>query len=380
MYGKNSSRIIDVNANHLHVMGCAFKEDSMIDQKVEKRKRTFSDKAIPMVGLLVFLYLLFQILRTVAPEIKIDISKLLILKTVFLSILFEAFPFILIGIFVSSIIQVVIPSRFLDRIFSKNKILGFTAALFSGVIFPVCDCATVPVAARLMKKGVPAPIAITFLLAAPIVNPIVILSPLYAFPGYPFIAVFRVITGLLVAFFTGLIFTLLPKGKTADYFKHIETKGHDHHHEHHEHNHGNEHLSVFEAVLTHAAEEFFEGGGYLIAGAALSSVIQVYVPKGVMTYLGTNSVISLLLMMLAAFILSICSTSDAFIGRSFASSIPIASVMGFMVLGPMLDIKNLFMLFGNFRKSFVIKFVIVILITAFVVLMTITKFLFRWWA
>jgi uncharacterized membrane protein YraQ (UPF0718 family) len=140
------------------------------------------------------------------------------------------------------------------------------------------------------------------------------------------------------------------------------------------------HASGFEAVLTHAAGEFFEVGGYLIAGAALSSVIQVFVPKGIMTGLGASSVLSLLLMMLAAFILSICSTSDAFIARSFANSIPITSVMGFMVLGPMLDLKNLFMLFGSFKKGFVVKLVIGILITSLIVLMTVTKLLFRWWS
>jgi Predicted permeases len=334
---------------------------------------------ILMIGLLVLLYLTFQILHAFAPAIKTEMSQLLRLKTVFLSILFEAFPFILIGIFVSSIIQEVIPAQFLDRIFSKNKALGFMAALLFGAVFPVCDCATVPVAARLMKKGVPVPVAVTFLLSAPIVNPIVILSTFYAFPGYPFIAAFRVITGLLVALVTGLLFTLLPAYKTDGYLKHLEAKGHDHRHEQREHEE-NGRLSVFEAVLTHAAEEFFEVGGYLIAGAALSSVIQVCVPKDVMTGLGANGILSLLLMMLAAFVLSICSTSDAFIARSFAGNIPIASVMGFMVLGPMLDLKNLFMLFGNFKKGFVFRLVAAILITSFIILATVTKLLFRWWA
>jgi uncharacterized protein len=347
----------------------------MSDQKIKKNQRPLSEKMIFVFCLIVLIYIMFQVFRELSPYIKINVSQLLVLKTIFLSILFEAFPFVLIGIFVSSIIQILIPSHIFDSILCKNKALGFAAALFSGVLFPVCDCATVPVAARLMKKGVPAPIAVTFLLAAPIVNPIVILSTYYAFPGYPFIAVYRVITGLLVAFLTGILFMLFPESKKASYIKNVKTSDHDCcHHEHEEHSSG------FQAVFIHAAGEFFEVGGYLIAGAALSSIIQVFVPKDIMVNLGSNSVLSLLVMMLAAFILSICSTSDAFIARSFAGSIPIASVMGFMVLGPMLDLKNLFMLFGGFKKGFVIKLIAVILIVSFIVLMTITNFLFRWWA
>lgn len=349
-----------------------------MEREAEKNKRSLSDKIIFGFGLLVLIYLLFEVFRVWTPRISVDPSRLLILRTVFLSILFEAFPFVLIGIFVSSAIQVLVPSSVFDRVFSKNKALGFAAALFAGLLFPVCDCATVPVAARLMKKGVPPPIAVTFLLAAPIVNPIVILSTLYAFPGYPSVAVCRVAVGLLVALLTGMLLMLLPSARPIE-----NSKGTGAHEAHecdccHPGTEA-EGQSGFEALLTHAAEEFFEVGGYLIVGAAFSSVLQTFVPKGTMTALGSSDTLSLLLMMLAAFILSICSTSDAFIARAFAATIPISSVMGFMVLGPMLDLKNLFLLFGNLRKGFALKLVFFILLVSLLVLTAVPKLLFGWW-
>lgn len=337
----------------------------------------FSGKALFFL-LLVLVYLAFEIFRALLPS-GIRVPGLQTLNAVFLSILFEAFPFVLIGVFVSSVIQVLLPARLIERIFLKRKALGFFAAMFAGIVFPVCDCATVPVAARLIKKGVPVPIAITFLLSAPLVNPIVILSTLYAFPGYPFIAVCRAATGLLIALLAGAAFSLLPENKrkvTAA----MEVGACDCGLRTGAGLRKSGFWGKAEAVLGHASGEFFNVGIYLIIGAMISSILQVYLPKSVMTGLGGNRILSVLSMMFAAFILSICSTSDAFIARTFANVIPIGSVMGFMVLGPMLDLKNLMLLLANFRKGFVLRFLLILLPIAFVVLITFTRFLFGWWS
>ncbi len=329
------------------------------------------------IGLFYLADLIFQ-LSGISPP-KIDFSKLQNVVIIFLSILYEAFPFILIGILVSSFIQVLIPSSVLERIFTKNRVVGYLAALFAGVIFPVCDCATVPVVARLIKKGVPVPIAITFFLAAPIVNPIVIASTIYAFPGHPSVAVFRVVSGLLVALIAGNVFHILLPKDTSIITNELDVHECDCGHCANEHHHEKEKTSRFQQVLKHAAEEFFDVGIYLIIGALISSVIQTYMPKSIMTNLGGSTVLSILSMMLAAFILSICSTSDAFIARTFANSLPIASVMGFLVLGPMIDLKNLFLLMGSFKKRFVLKLVLTVIIVAFFILLIVTRLLFKWW-
>ncbi|MBK1812407.1 permease [Clostridium sp. YIM B02505] len=295
----------------------------------------------------------------------IDYSKIQIFSTVFLSILIQAIPFILVGVVFSSIIQVFITSETISRFFPKSPGLGFIAALVSGVFLPVCDCAIVPVASRLIKKGIPVPIAITFMLAAPIVNPVTIASTFYAFPTQPSIALYRIYFGVTVAFFTGLAFYIFPEkdifladkniinscecGVCEDYS-------------------GSEQSfkKKFRAILTHSSLEFFQVGKFLIIGAFLSSIMQVLIPKELIFELGGTTLTSLIIMMLAAFVLSVCSTSDAFIARTFINQLPLRSVLGFMVIGPMIDIKNLSMLLGSFKKRFVIKLVAIIFFVAFI--------------
>jgi uncharacterized membrane protein YraQ (UPF0718 family) len=280
----------------------------------------------------------------------------------------QALPFMLVGAFLSSVMHVFIPDEFIVKVFPEKHGLGFITALFSGILFPVCECAIVPVMTRLVKKGVPLPIAITFMLAAPIINPIVIVSTLYAFPGRPEIAIYRVIFGLGIALMIGIF--LMIYGKSDDVFlDEIEYNS-----DHHECNHGCCHCTDLkkeklplgkriETLFLHTGEEFFNVGKYLIIGAFITSIVQVVLPKSVFLKLGGQAGISLFIMMMTAFIFSACSTSDAFIARSFSNKFSTGAVMGFLVFGPMMDIKNILMLSENFKKAFILK--LLLLITGF---------------
>ena len=269
--------------------------------------------------------------------------------------------------FVSSTIQVLISQETIIKLFPRKMGFGFLVALLSGLVFPVCDCAIIPVAARLVKKGVPLPTAITFMLAAPLVNPLVIVSTLYAFPGRPAIAFYRVCLGATIALATGLALLIFPDDKAAllggfndfsckcGYCGDTESaKGI---------------WSKIEAIFNHAGVEFFDVGRYLITGALLSSIFQTMIPKDIIANTGGGYALSLMIMMLCAFVLSVCSTSDAFIARTFVNQFPLGAVMGFMILGPMIDLKNLLMLLGRFRKRFVVKLVFIISGLAYVFLM-----------
>ncbi len=335
-----------------------------------------SDILFGVFAALIAAYIIFSILRVAdLSSVHIDLTWFQVLNTVFLSILMQAFPFILVGVFVSSIIQVFISDEAIVKFFPRRTGVGFVVAMLAGVLFPVCDCAIVPVAARLVKKGVPLQTAVVFMLSAPIVNPIVIASTLYAFPGQPYIAFYRVFIGLTVAFAVGLILTFFPEDNSVlinnmgkltckcgccdD--KLLKSRG------------------IAEkacSVLRHAGSEFFEVGRFLIIGAFLSSIMQTLIPKDIFSNLLGKNVLSLLVMMAAAFVFSVCSTSDAFIGRTFLSQFSTGSVMGFLVLGPMIDIKNMLMLLSSFRKTFVIKLVAIIFGSAFVLLYLFTLLLF----
>lgn len=334
--------------------------------KTVKHKQR-SDMLFTAFLIFAVLYVMFSIARSIdfAAE-SINLSWLPVLNTVFLSILIQAFPFILLGVLISSLIQVFVSNETIVRLFPREKGFGFIAAIFGGLLFPVCDCAIVPIAAGLVKKGVPYPTAITFMLAAPIVNPLVIVSTIYAFPGQPFIVVLRLYLGIAIALAVGLILPVFSEensvllttvNRTACRCGYCENmtsaKGL---------------WDKAGAAFRHAGAEFFEVGRFIVIGAFLSSIVQTLLPKDILVKMGGGNTASLVIMMLAAFVLSVCSTSDAFIARTFVNRFSMSAVMGFMVLGPMIDIKNVLMLLGNFKKRFVIKLVLILFGTSFVIL------------
>ena len=151
-------------------------------------------------------YFLFSLFRAAD---TFDITGIKVFNTIFISILMQALPFMLVGVFVSSAMHVYLSDEMLVRIFPLRNGIGFLTVMLGGIFFPVCECAIVPVAVRLVKKGVALPVALVFMFSAPIINPIVIISTLYAFPGHPEAALLRVGLGLFIALVIGLIILLL---------------------------------------------------------------------------------------------------------------------------------------------------------------------------
>ena len=340
--------------------------------------------AVTIVMLILFnSYLIFQILRSVAISDFFNVGSF---NMIFTSILMQAFPFMLIGVLISSAMHVFIPDDWLIKVFPTKFGLGFLTALFAGALFPVCECAIVPVMTRLVKKGVAPGIAVTFMLSAPIINPIVVISTLYAFPGQPKVALLRVSFGLGIALLVGILISvsgltknviLRPEADAEEDAHccetHLETEPHAHHHDacccgcsHEEH--AASAASKWRTLFIHAGEEFFDVGKYLVVGALLTSLARSLVPESMFTTLGTQKGLSLFVMMAAAFLFSACSTSDAFIGRGFSGSVPLGAIMGFLVFGPMMDVKNILMLFSGFKKKYVLGLAALIFVLNFTVL------------
>ena len=343
------------------------------------KPKLFNNELLLLMAITFFAieYLIYSIFKPIGFGMNFDVANIFFtmiqrFNTVFLSILIQAFPFILFGVFISSIIQVFVSSEKITKIFPKNTVLQFIVAIFAGFFFPVCDCAVVPVGARLVKKGVPISAAVTFMLAAPIINPIVIASTLYAFPSQPYIAIYRTGLGIMIAFLVGVAFIFFPERKPM-LLSIIDEIACNCGFCSDNYNNKNGTWENIDAIFRHAGAEFFQVGKFLIIGSFLSSIMQTVVPKNLFANLGGGIIISLLIMMLFAFILSVCSTSDAFIARTFINQFPIGAVMGFLVLGPMIDIKNLLMLMGNFQKRFVIKLVILIFFISFLILIVATN-------
>lgn len=284
------------------------------------------------------------------------------IQMIFLGILIQAAPFLLIGSFVSALLQVYVSDETLVRLFTKHPLLGFPLAAVLGFFFPVCDCGIVPIASRLAQKGVPLPQAMVFMLAAPAVSPITIVSTLYAFPGQPQYAIWRIALGVLIALAVGLLLSLsrqTAKDVLSSRAAVSCSCGADGWSPRYAGKAGR-----IETIFITAGQEFLSMGRYVIVGSLLCAIVQQTIPASLFSRSGSAAVLSVLLMLFAAFFLSVCSTSNAFIGRSFLNLFPAPAVMGFIVMGPMLDLSNLLMLSGSFRKKFVVRLAALLLLVA----------------
>ncbi|TCO68274.1 permease [Marinisporobacter balticus] len=302
---------------------------------------------------------------------------------VFLSIILEVIPFVMIGTFISSIIQIFVSERTIVKIIPKNRLVGLIAASLMGIIFPVCECAIVPIMRRLIKKGVPLYIAVTFMLAVPIVNPVVLASTYYAFSDQTYMVFLRGFLGLMSAILIGHIIGIIQYKndplKNNTLHEHIGCSDeHDHQH-HHSCGCGHHHHSVSVSkrgffskiidIIEHTSLELYDVGKFLIIGAFLSALMQTFVSRSYILSIGQGKVSSTIVMMILAFVLSLCSEADAFIARTFVGQFTTGSIVGFLILGPMIDIKNTLMLSGSFKMKFVVKLITIISLVCFIMAM-----------
>lgn len=282
---------------------------------------------------------------------------------VFSSIVIEALPFILIGAVLASFMQVYISNNIFNKIISKNKLLGSIQAGIIGVFLPVCECATVPITKGSLNKKVPLNVAITYMLAAPIVNPLVILSTYYAFDGNIKVVLLRVGVGFFIAVIAGLLMLCLSgennifidngegelQGKCLCGCSEIDDNS-----------------SKPIRLLKHTSLEFYEIGKYFIVGATLASIFQTFVPRDIIFYFENSAVLSIIILMAFSFLISLCSEADAFVASTFMNRFSLGSITGFLIIGPMIDLKNTIMLFSIFKKSFVIELLFVVFSLCFI--------------
>lgn len=278
-------------------------------------------------------------------------------NTIFLSILIEAIPFVLIGVLIAGFIQIFITEDHIRAWIPKNKISAVLMSCVVGALFPACECGIVPIVRRLIGKGVPLYAGIGFLLTGPLINPIVIISTYMAFGNNLEMALLRMGIGFVAAVLIALVISFLYK---SNQLKHKNELG----------------ISVakpnqkqlliprIHEMLNHSIDEFFDMSKYLIMGACVAALLQTYVSAQSLLLFGDGLVQSTIVMMALAYFLSLCSEADAFIGASFKNLFPSTSILAFLIYGPMIDLKNTIMLLSVFKMKFV--FVLFILITSIV--------------
>ena len=304
------------------------------------------------------------------------------ISIIFTSIFLESLPFLLLGAVISSIIETYVSNETMAKIIPKNKVLGSIVGIFLGFFLPACDCAVIPVSKRLLKKKVPVNVAVSFMLASPIINPVVLLSTYYAFYNKnPEIFWFRLLFGILIALIIGIIIGVIYNKKSVIRNELLEDDDEDScccecgHEEHHKHKHKHTLKGDFLSICKHTANDLFEVVKFLMFGALLASIIQVTLPRSVLLVFDNNQVLSIIALMIFAYLISLCSTSDSFIGKSLLSSFSKGSIMAYLLLGPMIDVKNTFVLLGNYKKSFVITLISLIFVVTFICSLLVVMFI-----
>lgn len=331
--------------------------------------RILHSNMINFTGFLLIILALF--LTSLSTGVRTSLGfppSVLNLNTIFISILIEALPFVLIGVLIAGFIQIFVTEEHIRRWIPKNRILAVIMSCIVGALFPACECGIVPIVRRLVSKGVPIHAAIGFMLTGPLINPIVIVSTYMAFGNDLKIAGLRMGLGFLVALIAAFAVSLVFKGNQL---KFASEKDHLHLYP--------SKARFFErlwTMLTHSIDEFFDMAKYLIIGAFLASLVQTYLPIKTLLQSGTNPVSSLLVMMGLAYILSLCSEADAFIGASFNSIFPTSSVLGFLVFGPMIDLKNTLMMLSVFKMRFVLAVLSLVAGLVFITILITERFFF----
>lgn len=280
--------------------------------------------------------------------------------TVFLGIFIEALPFLMAGVLVSSAIHLFVSADQVQQLSPRNPFLAALGGSLLGLAFPVCECGAIPATRRLLSKGAALPAGIAFAVAAPVINPVVLIATFVAFGNWQMVA-WRAGLTIVIAVTVALVIGATPRRELvlahgvdqAD--DHDHTGGdHDHDHDHHDHAHGVQPgegpLRMAQRILEHANGEFFEMTRYLIIGAMLAAALQTVVPQQALLALGDGPLLSVLVMIGLAVVLSICSTVDSFIALSFVNSFTPGAILAFLVFGPMIDIKSALMLTSTFSR------------------------------
>ena len=274
---------------------------------------------------------------------------------IFTSLVVEALPFVLMGALVSAIIEVYVPQTWFGRVAGLPLPVQLPAAALGGFAFPVCECGSVPVARRLIAKGVHPAAGLAFMLASPILNPIVLASTWVAYSGRGValeMVVGRAGLGLILALTAGWA---IGTDKASDLLRPRPGEGERHHPAP-----IRSREARFNEFTTHLASDFFFMGRFVVLGGAIAALLQTAIPQSIVGGLAQTPVIAALALMGLAFVLSLCSEADAFVAVSFVQ-FPLGSQLAFLVFGPVVDAKLALLYGATFRRRFVLRLVAVAL-------------------
>jgi uncharacterized membrane protein YraQ (UPF0718 family) len=278
---------------------------------------------------------------------------------VFGSLVVQAMPFVLVGALASAAIEIFVPVNALERLAGLPRPLQLPMAALAGVAFPICECGSVPVARRLAARGLTPSAAVTFMLAAPVLNPVVIASTFVAYRARSSLwtmVIGRFALGMLVAVAVGWVVgsrskdeVLRPRSDEKGAVL-VEPAPPD---------------ARWRRFFLHTGNDFLFMGRYLLVGAAAAAMVQTFLPASFVSKVAGTPVLDIAVMMGLATVLSLCSESDAFVAASFVQFGP-AAQLAFLVSGPMIDLKLGALYAGTFRRGFLPMLLVTVFATTLV--------------
>jgi len=292
-----------------------------------------------------------------------------------IAIFLEASPFLFLGSLLSALVELYLPEDKIARLLPKGKLLGLGYGLFAGMLIPTCECGVVSIVKRFLKKGVPPHVAITYMLSAPVINPLVLAATYIAFQGNIWMVLGRASLVAGCAACLGWAMSginpalLLRQSDNESLFDHARSAcGHaDKHNAPHPrlgtvrdcgcYSEGRG-QSALTQVLLRTASEFLDMGKYLILGGIVVGSLRISLPQELLLVFRENVFLSVGAMMLLAILVSVCSEADAFVAAAF-STFPAVARLSFVAIGPMVDLKLAFMYGAFFRKRIVLALVAV---------------------
>ncbi|SIT86099.1 permease [Microbacterium sp. RU33B] len=277
--------------------------------------------------------------------------------TLAISVLIESLPFVTLGVILSIVVQVWIPPGVLERWMPRRAWARRMVLSLLGMFIPVCECGNVPFARGLLMRRFSVAETMTFLIAAPIVNPIVIITTHAAFGFSDGILIARLLGGYAIANLIGWLYSRHPDPDSllTDRFRatcELVT-----------HEPGNRvQQSIAQLVI-----ELRAVMPALVIGSALAGAVQVIVPREALLAIGSNPALSIVAMMALAMVVSICSNVDSFFALSFASTFTPGSIVAFLLVGPLVDVKMLALLRTTFTTRTLAGLVVIVVLASFAI-------------
>ena len=314
----------------------AFGDDS---RSHHDARRPFSDNGSRAALLLIIVFLLLILSREQLQE-WLDGPAVTTWQAVFVSICIQALPFLGLGVLVSAVLAAYVPPSWLARALPRRPALAVPVAGAAGMLLPGCECGAVPIAGGLMSRGVAPAAAVAFLLSAPAINPVVLVSTAVAFPGRPEFVVARLVASFAVAVIMGLAWNALGRPSWLNLRRRasasVTSKRRD-------------------TFIETAQHDFLHAGGFLVLGAMTAATMNVLLPQELLKTLAGQALVAVLTLAVLAVVLAVCSEADAFIAASLQIFGPRAQ-LAFMVVGPAVDVKLIALQIGTFGRGFALRF------------------------